>query len=364
MNRTNIHWWLAGSVLLALGIAPFLARGDQQTRRQHLEQIEMMSASERERLERNWAIYQQMSPQERAALHAFHQQVERDRREGNGELARVMEDYYSWLKTIDPMHRDQLRQSTDPDARLRLMRTFAHDRRARSVARWIPRGPGRFSRGRDIPSLSSEDLARVMEEIEKLPPSRLARLSAAEREELHTLQGIDRYVRVLEHLKQSDPRKGPLMTDPLPEFGRLAGRFDAIVEDSAAREYVSDPDSQLSRDRRIAALLMKSLSIELVRQRRRQGRDPSTGELETYFESLPDDEQDEMLMLDATDFYADLLNRYPQQTTEVGMRTVAELFFPPPDASSRPGRGRPSGSRPGRDRRGNSNRFRDRDSDD
>jgi hypothetical protein len=367
VNRTHIHWWLAGSVLLALAVAPFLARGDQQsreTRRRHHEQIEKMSLSERERLERNWAIYRQLAPQRRDALHAFHQQIERDRSEGDGELAQVMEDYYAWLRTIDPIHRDQLNQTTDPSERLRLMRKFAHEKRARSVARWIPRGPGRPGRGRDIPSLSSEELARVMEEIEKMPPSRLSRLSTAEREELNQLQGVDRYVRVLEHLKRLEPRKGPLLFDPLPEFSRLASRFDAVVENSAAREYVAESDSQSSRDRRVARLLVNALSIEHVQQRRRQGREPSTAELEEYFSSLPDDEQDEMLILEASDFHADLLNRYPQQTTEVSMRTIGELFFPPPDASSRSGRGRPPGSRTGRDGRENGDRSRDREPDD
>ena len=54
MSKNSIRIWLLISVLLAIGVAPFLAQGDQATiklREENAQEIGMMSQSERDRLE-------------------------------------------------------------------------------------------------------------------------------------------------------------------------------------------------------------------------------------------------------------------------------------------------------------------------
>lgn len=318
MSRNSFRLWLLGSAVLALVAGPFLARGDQQVRQRqqrHLEKIGQMSPSDRDRLDRNWAAYEQMSEIEKGTLSTFHWQIEQDRQTEGGELGQILEDYHAWLNTIEPYQRDQLNRTEDPKKRIELMTSVVRRQQERSAERSVPRRlSGASGRGRNftfwlrgVPVLNSEDLARVMEAMRELTPSRL---TEPQKRDLDHLVGVARYVQLLRFLKDNDLNSQPFFLAVPSEFDRIARRFATYVEDSRAREYMTDPRPFPSPERRFASILFKSIVTEAFIDGRRQGRAPSDRDLAEYFVTLPPEEQDELLTLEAADFHTDLANRF------------------------------------------------------
>lgn len=332
MNRNAIRVCLLLSLLVAIGAAPFLARGDQQVRairEQSAKAIAQLPESARDRLMRNFQEYQGMTAAQRAQMLALHQAIEKDRIEGRGELAAVMNQYDAWLKTIEPYQRDELYKTTDPAKRLALMREILRKQREQTAERamrgtappWGRGGPEGRRMGMD-----SESLAKVMAAIEDRARHRL---TEEQLKQLQSQQGLKRYVTLLQFLKDADLNHRPLIESPPPEFASVTEDFAQFVGDSRLREWMFSSANPAPRPVRLAWMLQAALLMELFKQRAVAENPISQAALEEYFKQLPADEQNELLALEASDFRTDLRNHYLDAHGLAGLpdrEQLAQLF--------------------------------------
>lgn len=371
MSKNSIRIWLLISVLLAIGVAPFLAQGDQATiklREENAQEIGMMSQSERDRLERNFSAYQSMPPEKIAELKAFHQKLEEDRNQNSGDLSIAMEQYNEWLNTIEPFQRDQLKATTDPQERLKLMTQIVGEQRERDVSSVFRR---RFSNSplAQVPVLKQGELISLMEMIEVKERDQL---TVSQKSELNRKEGIARFLTLLSMLKHNstlrpqDRGKIPrwIIKELFVTFRNAEPLIDRIVQNDEVEKYLSTESNdglEIPKPLKIQAVIMKSILLQVMEQLD-QKEIPPHQQLEQLFSELPDEEQDRLLELEAIEFYKELVARSDIETPEVNqvsLHDVFEVFKPSPEDQSRwspgkrPGGGSMNGERPppGRERR-------------
>lgn len=376
MSKNSIRIWLLISVLLAIGVAPFLAQGDQATiklREENAQEIAMMSQSERDRLERNFAAYQSMPPKKIAELKAFHQKLEEDRNQSSGDLSVAMEQYNEWLNTIEPLQRDQLKATTDPQERLKLMSRFVREQRERDVSSVFRR---RFANSPfakftvNTPVLNLDELKELMERIEIKERDQL---TVSQKSEINRKVGIARFLTLLNMLKQNstlrpqDRGKIPpwINAELFLTFRRTESLIESSVQNQDVLNYVTEQSyvsgREIPKAFKVQAVLIKSLCTH-VDDQLDEAAIPPHQKIVQLFEELPEEEQEQLLELQANDFYMELVARSDIETPEdnqVSLHDVFEVFKPAPEDQSRwspgkrPGGGSMNGERPppGRERR-------------
>lgn len=348
MNKKLVLWWLCVSVLLALGTAPLLSIGDQAAREQeaqHREAIRQMSQSERERLNRNFQAYQRLSEAQIRAYQEFHDKLEQDRTQHDGELAEALQHYHEWLSTIEPYQRDQLRRTSDPQERIQLVKQILKDQGKRDATRFLA---DRFSNEgneeareymrflRYTPVLNEEDLTELMKGIRQIEAGKL---SLTGREAIEQRSGLERYVLLLKTIREnSNPppsayeHRHPFV---IPEFEHAfttaAEQISRFVFDEQAREYVSDPEGKLRwmpPALRVQTILLKSLLIRALEEEKRSEH-PSRQERMVYFNNLPESEQDYLLALSSLQFWEELGHMVSKDIDITDSEDVLEAFFSP-----------------------------------
>ncbi len=131
---------------------------DKESRRREIEQ---MNEVDRNRLQRNFELFQELTPTERDKVRQIHTTVEQDE-----SLKAVMEAYYDWLSTLSPVQREQLRRETDPAARVELIRQFKDEQASTGDEYEAGGGPsGRFSRGRFRPPMFGSGRGKINREM-------------------------------------------------------------------------------------------------------------------------------------------------------------------------------------------------------
>lgn len=335
MSRQIIRWWLIGSVLLAVVAAPFLARGDanlRRQRRQNQQEIAAMPESERNRLKRNFETYQSLTEAERNQLRQLHQTLDANR-SGDNELNETLNAYREWLTTLEPFQRDRLNQIEDPNERLVAMREVVREQRVRSTERAFPGGRGGSTTRWGIPTLTVDEYRRVMEELEKIA---MPSLSLEKRSKLEGTSGIDRHYMLIKLIAQdelSDKVKSVVMQPP-KEFRTIVNRIDDLVETSEVREYFREESNRFfTNEQKLARIIGIGLSLELSDTRKRELKTVNDEQLMLFFETLPEDEQDRLLTLEASDFHSDLVNQFQTQSNadqdRVTLSDIFSLFRPP-----------------------------------
>lgn len=364
MNPRTVRLWLAAACVLALVLSPFLVRGDMQLRKvreANQRQIASLSNGDRERLDRNYAEYRQLSPPEKAHVDEFHHDLTASAKERQRQLEHTMEVYLDWARTLPPYQREALMKETDSQKRLDLVREFLEQQSDWEAQRlafvemgWLP--PGARRAFRDAPLLSPEELASLMVEIED---RQWRYFSVQEQERLSQLQGIERYVQLLKLLKEKS-------AGTVAMHGMVRQVFVEKLRDSSAAAYLKKlqadaGDSQFEEFLpRLGwmVILAKSLIHEAISQQR-QSEIPSDQVLSELLHSLPPEEQDRLLSLEAVEFRGELLRLHRQKSTPINPREIAGVFLPSPEERGRfeenfrriEGRGRswPGGDpRPGR----------------
>lgn len=112
------HGWLIAGGLLVLALVPAEAdKAESATMRQNRDRIAAMSRSERQRVEFNFAEYRKLTPQQRREVNSLHADVEND-----PGLAATLTAWHQWLGSLNFEDRDNILQTTDPAARLALVR--------------------------------------------------------------------------------------------------------------------------------------------------------------------------------------------------------------------------------------------------
>ncbi len=314
MSKTIIRLWIIGSALLALMIAPFLASGDAATKKiqkNNLAEIAAMSQSNRDRLNRNVETFKMMAPAEQQQILAFHNKLG-----SQTEQKQALETYIAWLGTLEPYQRDRLNQVETSKDRIELMKKIVEEQKDRSVQRAMPfKGPFNW------PTFSTEELAKVMNEMERLSTT----LSLQQKAELKPLTGVNRYYTLLKFLASDPLSEGnevrPLIDKAPPVFSALVNKFDQLVEDSQLRKFVNQADPSDSV-KNFTRLLGFSITQELFNSK----DNVSDSDLRQFFETLSDAEQDRLLNLGAADFQSDLKHAYTQEG-RIDLRDLHQLFM-------------------------------------
>lgn len=323
MSSLHFKIWLATTLLLAVLIAPFLARGDQsdrQLKERHAQQLARLSDSQRNRLLQNEAQYLAASTTARDALRNFHIAIEKDRRQG-GELTAVMSAYDAWIRTIKRSQREQLASTSDPQERIALMKEIV-----RSQQEWVARrGLSSFGPGGDrphfgAPPLLNEKASRAV--MDALREAANVRLKPEQQAELEKLSGLKRDFRLLQILKETGTglTPKPLLEEPPHEFKTVAEHLDQYVEDERTREFITgrpvttegeNPPRRLGTpEARLVVLVYQSMMAELSRLRRASHLSVDETRLRDYLNQLPLDRQYELLSLDTAEFQNELRNQY------------------------------------------------------
>jgi len=101
-----------GMLCVSAGLGPGLTYKEM---RRIKSEIAALPLEERERLDRNLAAFQKMSPAEHRQLITLHENVE-----ARG-LTPLLDEYNAWLETLSPFQRQALREREDPAARIGLV---------------------------------------------------------------------------------------------------------------------------------------------------------------------------------------------------------------------------------------------------
>lgn len=364
MTPQTIRYVLAGLLLLAVGLTPFLAQGNQQRQKtiaSNAQAIAAMSTTQRERLNQNFSDYLKLSPTEQHKLQQFHLQIVQDTHQNAGELATVLRTYDNWLKTLSPHQRDELMKTTDPKSRIKMIQELINRQREEAVRRGMPPLMMRGDRRSDLPTLI-DDATRVAI-FTALEQRAAERLTASQMEEIRSLTGFKRELRLLQLLKEfgTGVNPQPLLENPPVEFTQVAKEIANYTKDEKLIRYVQSgppiepPEGKWlgSEDaRRLVSVIMQAVSVELFKLRFEVQQNVDSAKLSEYLDSLSRDEQMELLSLDASDFVTDLKKQYvdaKEEATDLPrLSQLNELFISRSFWRFRFGDGRSWGGRPPR----------------
>ena len=135
-------------------------------------QIEKMPEQERDRLQRNIAEFQQLTPEQQAHYRDLHQKLA-ENKAGGGQLATLLSEYTTWLTTLTPSQRDELSNEPDPAKKVTLVNRFKREQDARQESAPSGTPDGHSGDARPFPKrgmfpgpfLSSAELSAVMKVI-------------------------------------------------------------------------------------------------------------------------------------------------------------------------------------------------------
>jgi len=286
-------------------VATFLALGLLAPRSAHAidalaerrQQIEAMSADEKESLRDKFAKFEALSPEEQEQLRRLHEQLDSDPQ--GDKLRRTMVRYHEWLKTLSPSDRADL-LALPPADRLARVKTLKHDQEARAATL----AGGAHLIGKDIIALS-----RWMEQFATDHETELLK-SAARRQDLKNLDPAARRKAVTliawQHWRTGN--KLPIVSDA--EIARLAEQLSpearAALEGQAAKadrlRMIRDWVQAISRARLAAGLSGK------------QGPLVSAEELSRFFQNdLTQADRDRLMELPRDEMHRELRKLYLQR---------------------------------------------------
>ena len=252
-----------------------------------------MSAVERERLIKQYEQFTAMSSERRDALRRLHAEIERDA-QSNGNLQTVLVNYQSWLATLTPWQRAEVRNEPDPEKRLALVVRFKQEQ-AEPEESPVPAPPDhahpRPARHVDIrlAHLSRDDYNKalgIIEESLNLPPEKRAQLESYSR--------ARRHVNVI-LAAVGDAQDGPDRSRSRRWLDDNAvNRIVEGIADEHMRTRLSN--DELSPDMRrnfLGMMIHKGLEQEVGNELNR--RMPKEKELMDFFRTLQQDKENELL---------------------------------------------------------------------
>lgn len=328
LNAANSRWPNLRNVTAVLLLAlPLLIAADDglKTQREaNRKRIEDMTPQERQQLEENYREFRSLPSAEQQRLVKLHQAVERD-----PKLKATLEEYQRWASTLSPVQRNELRRTTDPQARMRLIDEWQRQRPPgemespfegfdhsgppdqMQIVRKIL-GPIRLFDGVPASSRDADALIRVLEQ----------QLPAERREGLGELDPFTRKVRVVRDTLQR--------TKTLNAMQRLTGAQDndvtrklveALEEGSPARQFVTvkrGPEQRMA----IMGVLIRGLVADLMLTVAEHF--PSDAALKQFETSLSKSERDLIDKLPPADRLVQLRLKYLEQRVP-GIREFREI---------------------------------------
>lgn len=279
---------IAGTVLLTAAVAAWSIGGEPPEADLNRQRIAAMSEAERDRVRRAQDEFRRLSPSERDSVRRLHQAVELQ-----PDLKQAFLDYESFLGTLDPAEREELRQQPDPAKRLARVEAIVAERDSRG------RGSSFGGRFIDGPILSPDRLdeaSNVVLESLHLPASEEQRLRAIEEDHMRHLRIVQQAAEKVPSDRWRDPERS---RERWPDDATLVAILELYPESQFRAGLLKDEADPGRREwqrvfRRSVAigLLVRSLLAEWHDVALRV-IDPET--LRTAFEELPQGERDKLI---------------------------------------------------------------------
>lgn len=353
--NTWIGWGLAIAGALAAGPL-VLGRGNPALTPAH-DEISLMSEVERTALKRKYDQYRALSEDQRTALRSLHQQLEADRPKG-GRYLSTMADYCDWLKTIDAWQQDELAHIDDPLKKAKRVDEIAQERQEKALANAAAHdeeGPLRSGLSQAPILLTESQLTKVFDALAQ----RATGLTEEEQKEIDKESGLKRIGLQVKALKQRLPKLDALFR-AIPET-----ELQEMIEASGNADMLALLTNSGDMPRQTRVFMVKrGIVMSVVNQFRRESTAATDEELRAFFNTLPKDEQNDLLELRAEDFKSVLRFRHLAADPVIAelhhlgpqfdIMTFLERMdgrggFPGPNGPGGPNGGRPgdpSGDRP------------------
>ncbi len=165
---------------------------DNKSLQERHQQIVKMSQIERDRLQRNLNIFQQLSPEQQSQYRQLSDQLDENKK-GGGNLSSLLQTYTAWLQTLTPGQRESLRSEVDSSRKLGIVQKIKEDqfRKFETVSSDLPEwGPSMQRPGRQ--SLLAQELTAVMKSlVADLPEEQQVKINSPVRPE-HRIPTIGR----------------------------------------------------------------------------------------------------------------------------------------------------------------------------
>ena len=292
-TKTWMGWGLAIAGVLAA--APLvLGRGNPALSNAR-DTVSQMSDVDRAVLNRKYSQYRALTEQERSEMRRLHAQLEVDRIKGPRSLE-TMAVFCDWIKTIDAWQQDELEHLNDPEKKLERVASIVKDRTERSAAKDQLEGDRPPSGGTFRPArLTEEQLTKVFDVLAKR-----VTITPEEQAQIDQLHGLKRFGVQIRHIhEKSDQNRDRLFRSiteaELREFTEASGNSDLKALLASSGEF--------DAHRKLAILgVLRSCRTLSIRESTRATEE----ELRTYFKTLPEEEQDQLLQLSANQFKHEL----------------------------------------------------------
>ena len=277
------------------------------------DEISRMSEVERTALKRKYDQFRNLPEEKRAELRTLHQAIEADRTKG-ARFESTMLDYCHWLKTIDAWQQDELAHLADPQAKAKRVNEIVQARKEADLASesatedQLPVGKGRPP----LVPLNEEQLTKVFDVLAK----RLTGLTNEEQKQIDGLHGLKRFGVQIRHLKKA-------VSKPEQYFQSIyEAEWMELAEASGHAEFKALLSSPLDASMRKRAAVL-AISSSCRDQFMRESAASSDADLETFFNGLTSEAQDELLQLRADEFKTQLRLRRLENDPDISeLRTV------------------------------------------
>ena len=329
------------AVLVWLALLPCLLAADgslEKRRSENYQRVGNKTAVERQRLEENLRTFQKLPAEEQARLRQLQAEIEHD-----PDLKVAFENYQTWANTLSPGQRNELRRTTDPRERQRLIEQFQHEPprdppgespsgRPPSVQPLIG-GPGRGDRGRLLEKLLGRNfplgdrMGSSVPEMEAIVHVLEQQLSAETRAELDKFDSYSRKVRVVRLTMERHPLGPPPVkvfgTPDSPTFEKV---LSALPDDGQVKQTIrSLPNPEAQRAALFMALI-RGLSHDM--QRTVEDHLPSGDALRRYSETLSSSERQRLNDLKPEERMLELQQRYLKERVP-GIQELQEILTAP-----------------------------------
>ncbi|MBI1344808.1 hypothetical protein GC163_00815 [bacterium] len=275
---------------------------------QRYEEVHQMPEIERDRLQRNWETFQQLTVEQQQAIRELHIAIASEPE----AIHALLETYAIWLQTLSPGERDDLRRATSSGERIALVRQFkSRQDETREIQVFdLSLNPRKgLSFNPPFPHLDSAELAVVMD--------------AAKKElELHEQQRItqsaskaEAYLWTVEALVDN-ARKGRVTDE-------AQSRIIAAIPDEVVRKFIERQATQEDRRRE----LVRSLGIALTGFYFEEMKQflPTEAQLQEYFVKLDGDTRLDLMQLSPQELTRDLVRRYMEQLDDPQLKRLNGL---------------------------------------
>ena len=287
-NKAWIGWGLV--IAGTLAVAPLVLGRGNPALSQSRDAISAMSDVERKVLKRKYEQYRALTESQRDELRQLHQQLEQDRVKGPRYLE-AMKLYCDWLKSIDAWQQDELAHISQPQEKIERVTSIVKERaEAEDPENELrPAGGGPLQRIR----LNEQQLTKVFDAL----VSRVT-LSEEEQQQVNQLHGLKRFgrqVRLLREKRGQNPEKTLRMLSEA-EFMQLADE----AGNADLKAFLTRAGDLDIRKKRLPRVIFASC-LALVD---REAAQVTEEQMRQYLSSLPPEQQDQLLQLQADQFKA------------------------------------------------------------